>query len=119
VFLGQCSEGRVQSSRLPEIITEGTTENTAVAIPSKKEQRLTRCGPAEGVSMTASRGRPKSKFLSAQLEFKSQSKTLLFVTHGPEALRGICERAIWLDHGHLLADGPFDEVLQKYEIACQ
>ncbi len=39
----------------------------AVVIPSKKEQRLTRCGPAEGVSMTCSHGRPKSKFLSASL----------------------------------------------------
>ncbi len=36
-----------------------------MAIPSKKEQRLTRCGPAEGVSTASSRGRPKSKSLSA------------------------------------------------------
>ncbi len=48
--------------------TWGTNENTAVPIPSKKEQRLTRCGPAEGVPTTSSLGRPKSKFLSASFE---------------------------------------------------
>jgi hypothetical protein len=45
--------------------TWGTNENTAVAIPRKKEQRLTRCGHAERVSTTSRRGQPKSKFLSA------------------------------------------------------
>ncbi len=59
------------------------------------------------------------KCLKRVMEFKAQSKTLLFVTHGPEALRGICERAIWLDHGQVQADGPFDDVLRKYAIACQ
>jgi peptidoglycan/xylan/chitin deacetylase (PgdA/CDA1 family) len=49
------------------MITEGTNETTAVAIPSKKDQRLTPCSPAEGVSTTSSRGQPKSKFLSALL----------------------------------------------------
>jgi len=46
--------------------TWGTNHNPVVVIPSKKEQRLTRCGPAEGVSMTCGHGRPKSKFLSAK-----------------------------------------------------
>ena len=36
-----------------------------MAIPRKTEQRLTRCGPGEGVSTTSSRGQPESKFLSA------------------------------------------------------
>ncbi len=45
--------------------TWGTNDDHAVAIPRKQEQRLTRCGPAEGLSMTSSRGSPKSKFLSA------------------------------------------------------
>ena len=54
--------------RLSLDTTWGTDENTAVAIPSKREQRLTRCGPAEGVSTTSSRGGPKSKFLSSHLD---------------------------------------------------
>lgn len=47
-------------------------------------------------------------------EFKAQGKTMIFVTHGLHILRGVCERAIWLEHGKLLADGPLEEVLQKY-----
>jgi len=58
------------------------------------------------------------KCLKRLMEFKLQSKTLLFVTHGPESLKGICDRAIWIDHGQVQADGPFDEVLQKYATAC-
>jgi homopolymeric O-antigen transport system ATP-binding protein len=59
------------------------------------------------------------KCMKRVMEFKSQSKTLLFVTHGAEMLRGICDRAIWLDHGHVQADGPFGEVLQQYAAACR
>lgn len=58
------------------------------------------------------------KCMKRVMEFKSQSKTLLFVTHGPKSLEGICDRAIWLDHGHIQADGPFGEILQKYAAAC-
>jgi ABC-type polysaccharide/polyol phosphate transport system ATPase subunit len=47
-------------------------------------------------------------------EFKLRHKTMLFVGHGMEALRGICERAIWLEHGRVAADGPFEHVLNKY-----
>jgi lipopolysaccharide transport system ATP-binding protein len=59
------------------------------------------------------------KCLKRVMEFKSQSKTLLFVTHGPGSLEGICDRAIWLDHGHVQADGPFREVLQEYASTCR
>jgi ABC-type polysaccharide/polyol phosphate transport system ATPase subunit len=47
-------------------------------------------------------------------EFKAQRKTMLFVGHGLKALEGICERAVWLEHGRMVADGPFDEVLSRY-----
>jgi ABC-2 type transport system ATP-binding protein len=46
--------------------------------------------------------------------FKEQRTTMLFVGHGVDALRGICERAVWLEHGRLVADGPFEEVLGWY-----
>ena len=47
-------------------------------------------------------------------EFKAQRKTMLFVGHGLETLREICERAIWIDHGRVRADGPIAEVLRSY-----
>ena len=60
-------------------MTWGTNENPAVAIPRKTKQRLMRCGPAEVVSTTSSRGRPKSEFLSAQLSAISRFKTPLYL----------------------------------------
>lgn len=51
--------------------TWGTNKNTAVVIPCKGGKRLTRGGPAKGVSTTSSRGRRTSKFLSARPKVNS------------------------------------------------
>ena len=37
--------------------------------------------------------------------------------HDLAALQGVCERALLLRDGHLVADGPFDEVVEGYELA--
>lgn len=41
--------------------------------------------------------------------------TVLFVSHNADQIRRICDTAIILEHGKLIADGPVDEVLKKYE----
>ena len=41
--------------------------------------------------------------------------TVLFVSHSTAAIRALCRRAIWLEHGRLLADGPVDAVCSRYE----
>jgi lipopolysaccharide transport system ATP-binding protein len=41
--------------------------------------------------------------------------TTLVVNHDLAALRGVCTRAVWLDHGRLRADGPAGEVIAQYE----
>lgn len=40
--------------------------------------------------------------------------TLLFVSHSADAVRRLCDRAIWLDSGMLAADGASDSVVQRY-----
>ncbi|MBI3013047.1 MAG: ABC transporter ATP-binding protein [Elusimicrobia bacterium] len=40
--------------------------------------------------------------------------TTVFVSHNLEAVKKICSRAIWLDHGQILDQGPPSEVIQKY-----
>ena len=40
--------------------------------------------------------------------------TVIFVSHNLRAVTDLCSRALLLSHGHLLADGPSTEVLQKY-----
>ena len=40
--------------------------------------------------------------------------TLLFVSHDAEQVKKLCTRAIWLDHGRMMADGPAVEVCDGY-----
>jgi lipopolysaccharide transport system ATP-binding protein len=46
-------------------------------------------------------------------EFKTQG-TLLFVSHDSSAVTGLCERAVWLDHGRQQACGTAKEVVHAY-----
>ncbi len=46
-------------------------------------------------------------------EFKSRG-TLLFVSHDSSAVTGLCERAVWLDHGRQQACGTAKEVVHAY-----
>jgi ABC-type polysaccharide/polyol phosphate transport system ATPase subunit len=47
-------------------------------------------------------------------EFRKRGKTILFVSHSPEAVRAICHRVLVLEHGCLVYDGPVDEGLDYY-----
>jgi lipopolysaccharide transport system ATP-binding protein len=46
--------------------------------------------------------------------FVTNSNILVFVSHQHELIRKLCNRVIWLDHGSIVADGPVNEVLDKY-----
>jgi ABC-type polysaccharide/polyol phosphate transport system ATPase subunit len=46
---------------------------------------------------------------------KRSGKTLLCVSHSAGAIEGLCERALWLERGELVMDGPVREVLDAYE----
>jgi ABC-type polysaccharide/polyol phosphate transport system ATPase subunit len=47
-------------------------------------------------------------------QFAVEGKTLLFVSHGLETILAMCRRAIWLEHGRVLKDGPASEVVAAY-----
>jgi homopolymeric O-antigen transport system ATP-binding protein len=46
--------------------------------------------------------------------FRDEGTTLLFVSHSPGAIKTLCNRALLLDHGVPLRDGPPDAVLDYY-----
>lgn len=46
--------------------------------------------------------------------FVKNSNILVFVSHQPELIRKLCNRVVWLDHGTIIADGPADEILDRY-----
>jgi lipopolysaccharide transport system ATP-binding protein len=47
-------------------------------------------------------------------ELVERSGTLVLASHSPDLLRRMCNRAMWLEHGTVRADGPVDEVLEAY-----
>lgn len=52
-------------------------------------------------------------------QFQRSGKTLLLVSHDMELIRRFCTRALWLQQGRLVADGPANEITSAYEdVAC-
>jgi ABC-type polysaccharide/polyol phosphate transport system ATPase subunit len=47
-------------------------------------------------------------------ELRRRGVTIIFVSHALEAVRALCRRVIWLDHGRVIADGPAGQVIDKY-----
>ncbi len=47
-------------------------------------------------------------------ELKAKGITILYVTHDVDSVRRFCNRAIWLDNGELVLDGPVEEVTSAY-----
>ena len=46
--------------------------------------------------------------------FRGSGRTIVFVSHDSEAVSRLCERAIWLDAGKVILDGPAQDVLAQY-----
>ncbi len=53
------------------------------------------------------------------MQFRNAGKTILCVSHATDTLKDLCQRAIWLDHGRVMSDGPLNRVLESYESALQ
>lgn len=47
-------------------------------------------------------------------DFVDQGKTLVFVSHGPQTVIELCDRAILIDQGQLIQDGPAKDVIREY-----
>ena len=56
----------------------------------------------------------QEKCLERIEELKCRGVTIVFISHSLEAVRNLCERAIWLDQGVLREDGPSDLVVARY-----
>lgn len=48
-------------------------------------------------------------------ELLSDGTTLLFVSHSPGAVRGLCDKAMWLNEGEVKAVGDVNDVVDAYE----
>ena len=59
----------------------------------------------------------QQKCIAKIREILSRGVTLLFVSHGLNSVKSLCTRAIHLEKGKLLADGPAEEVCNAYQNA--
>lgn len=48
-------------------------------------------------------------------EMFEKGTTVLFVSHNLQQIRSLCTRAIWLENGRLIEDGPVDTVTEHFE----
>ena len=67
----------------------------------------------EALAVGDRRFRSKSKERMEAL--RSDAGVLMLVNHSLRELSSSCDRGIWIENGHLMADGPIDEVIEKYE----
>jgi ABC-type polysaccharide/polyol phosphate transport system ATPase subunit len=56
----------------------------------------------------------QKKCIDKITDFRRQGKTLLFVSHSPDAVETLCQRAVWLHMGRVRRDGPAAEVVAEY-----
>lgn len=47
-------------------------------------------------------------------QIRGRAGTVFLVSHSIRAVRNMCDRAIWLDEGRVVDDGPSDEVMDRY-----
>jgi teichoic acid transport system ATP-binding protein len=57
----------------------------------------------------------QDKSMERILEFRERKTTLVFISHGLDAIKKLCDRTIWLEQGQIKLDGPTDEVVQAYQ----
>ena len=43
--------------------------------------------------------------------------TVVFVSHGDEQVRQVCDRVVWIEHGRSVMEGAVDDVLKAYHAA--
>jgi len=55
------------------------------------------------------------KCLDRMAAFKTNGTTILIVSHNLGALEELCTRTIWIEHGHIRADGASADVITKYK----
>jgi ABC-type polysaccharide/polyol phosphate transport system ATPase subunit len=46
--------------------------------------------------------------------FHRAGKTIIFVSHALDVVRSLCDVAVWLNHGQMLASGPSGKVIDAY-----
>lgn len=52
-------------------------------------------------------------------ELKKSGKTIVIVSHSLDSIKRLCDRAIWINNGHVEMDGKTDKVIEEYLKECK
>ena len=52
-------------------------------------------------------------------ELKESDKTIVIVSHSLDSIKKLCNRAVWINKGHIEKDGKTDEVIEEYLKVCK
>ena len=56
----------------------------------------------------------RKRSLAKVHEILAEASTVFLVSHSNSTITEMCDRALWLDHGHLVMDGPAADVVAEY-----
>ncbi len=56
----------------------------------------------------------QKKCMGKMGDLAAAGRTVVFVSHNLGAVTGLCSRALWIDRGRLVADGPVEDVTVRY-----
>lgn len=57
----------------------------------------------------------QNKSMERIFSLKDRKATLVFISHSLDAVKNLCTRTIWLEHGQIMMDGPTELVVAAYE----
>jgi len=56
----------------------------------------------------------RAKSMKKMEEVREHAGTVFLVSHNASTITSFCNRAIWLEHGSVVEDGPAEEVMERY-----
>jgi ABC-2 type transport system ATP-binding protein len=56
----------------------------------------------------------QQKCMEKFVDFRSEGRTIVLVTHAMTSVKDMCDRAVWLEHGKLVAEGDPAELVEAY-----
>jgi lipopolysaccharide transport system ATP-binding protein len=90
--------------------SSGMHVRLAFAVAAQLEPEIMIMDEVLAVGDVSFRKKSQEKLRSAA----NDGRTVLFVSHAMETMASLCPRAIWLDGGRLVADGPSSDVIEAY-----
>ena len=48
------------------------------------------------------------------MEMIKGGTTVLYVSHSLDSIKELCDRVVWLDHGHVVKIGPTKKICDEY-----